>query len=148
MIRRTFDWEDVARQTDKYKYAMPCFWPPDWVASENNYALIDEHDNIGLLDYQRPGVYEPHLYFESRGREAIDVARDMIDWTFDNTPARRLEGQTPILCKGAWYVVRKIGFKRTGIVFTEWGPMHGSVMTKELWNELRKKNEESPNTTD
>lgn len=135
-IRRTFNPEDIDRQTRKCMEDLPCFWPPDWVACPLNYALIDNHDNIGLLDYQQPGVYEPHLYFSDRGREALDRATAMIAWTFDNTDALELQGKTPILCKGAWYIVRKIGFKRTVMHYTEFGPMYGSIMTREMWRKI------------
>ena len=134
-IRRTFDPEDVDRQTRKCMEDLPCFWPADWVAYEKNYALIDDHDNIGLLDYKAPGIYEPHLYFSDRGREALARATAMIAWTFDNTDAKELRGQTPILCKGAWWLVRKIGFKRTGLIQTDFSPAYASVMTREMWEE-------------
>ena len=133
-IRRTFNPEDIDRQTRPVMESLPCFWPPDWVASENNWALIDDHGNIGLLDYQRPGVYEPHLYFSDRGREALDRAKAMIAWVFDNTDAQELRGKTPILKRGAWWVVRMIGFKRTGMGHTEYCPVYESIMTRDMWH--------------
>jgi hypothetical protein len=33
---------------------LPCFWPEDWVSSPLNYALIDNHGNIGLLVCMSP----------------------------------------------------------------------------------------------
>lgn len=136
-VRRTSDPEDVDRQTRKCMESLPCFWPPDWIASPRNYALIDDHDNIGLLDYKSSGIYEPHLYFSDRGNEALARATAMIAWTFDNTDVEELQGETPILCKGAWWVVRKIGFKRTGLIRNEYGPMLCSLMTREMWQEIK-----------
>jgi len=48
-IRRTFAAADVAAQTDKAMLDLPCFWPEDWVAAEQNYAIIDNDGNIALL---------------------------------------------------------------------------------------------------
>lgn len=118
---------------------LPCFWPADWVASEKNYAFIDDHGNIGLLDWKSPGVYEPHLYFSDRGGEALARATAMIAYTFAETDAQVLNGHTPILCKGAWYIVRKIGFKRVGLVTTDFGPEYVSVMTRSMWDEILQK---------
>ena len=146
-IRRTFNPEDIDRQTRPVMESLPCFWPPDWVASENNWALIDDHGNIGLLDYQRPGVYEPHLYFSDRGREALDRAKAMIAWVFDNTDAQELRGKTPILKRGAWWVVRMIGFKRTGMGHTEYCPVYESVMTREMWDKGKRFGQEQPAAT-
>lgn len=141
-IRRTWDWQDVDNQTRKYMHELPCFWPEDWVSSPLNWALIDDHGNLGLLDYQHPillsgeygSAYEPHYYFNDRGGEALRRAKAMIRFVFDKTDALSLIGKTPILKKGAWYIVRMIGFKRTRLLQTEHGPMIESIMTKEMWN--------------
>lgn len=117
---------------------LPCFWPPDWVSDERNYALVDDHGNVGLLDYVSEGVYEPHLYFTDRGMEALNRAKEMITWVFQNTKAVRLNGQTPILQKGAWWLARKLQFQKLGTAQSEWGPMRLSCMTRERWEELIK----------
>jgi hypothetical protein len=83
-------------------------------------------------------VYEPHLYFSDRGREAIDRARSMIEWVFLNTPALELHGKTPIMCRGAWYVARQCGFKRLKIIQTDYSPMYLSILTRGMWLENRK----------
>lgn len=134
-IRRTFDPEDVARQTDKHMHKLPCFWPPDWVASEKNYALIDDHNNIGLMDYYRPFIYETHIYFEDRGKEALARLKGMIAWAFLNTDAKVLVGKTPVLEKGAWMLTRLSGMKKVGMIDTAFGPMHMSALTKEQWRQ-------------
>lgn len=135
-IRRTFDPADVARQTDKHMYKLPCFWPESWVKDEKNYALIDDHNNVGLMDYYRPYIYEVHIYFEDRGGEALERLKGMRDWVFQNTDAGALVGKTPVLEKGAWLLTRLAGFKRIGMVETSFGPMHHSLLTKEEWQKI------------
>lgn len=141
-IRRTFNAEEVDAQTRKHMHELPCFWPESWVSSEKNFAFIDDHGNIGLLDYQGPGLYEPHLYFSDRGREAMNRAEAMIDWTFQTTPAKTLIGKTPILCKGAWFIVRWLGFQRLGVIETDFSPCYLSRMTKEMWDNREKGRQE------
>jgi hypothetical protein len=135
-IRRTFDPTDVSRQTDKHMHKLLCFWPDDWVGSDKNYALIDDHDNIGLMDYSRPYVYEVHIYFTDRGAEALARLKAMRDWVFENTDAVLLVGKTPVLEKGAWLLTRLAGFKRIGLIDTTWGPMHMSTLSKDDWRGL------------
>ncbi len=137
-IRRTFDPEDVARQTNKHMEKLPCFWPDDWVASDKNYALIDDHNNIGLMDYYKPGIYEVHIYFEDRGKEALDRLKGMRDWVFHNTDATVLVGKTPVLEKGAWLLTRLAGFTRVGTIETRFCPMFMSTLSKEDWQKLCK----------
>lgn len=134
-IRRTFDPSEVAQQTDKHMWKLPCFWPPDWVGSDKNYALIDDHNNVGLMDYYRPFIYETHIYFEDRGGEALRRVKAMIGWAFENTDALMLVGKTPVLEKGAWLLTRMSGMKRISTIDTAWGPMHMSALTKEEWYE-------------
>lgn len=138
-IRRTFDPADVARQTDKHMGELLCFWPPDWVGSELNYAIVDNHGNISLLDYVTPRIYEVHIYYEDKGREAFDRARAMLDWIFAETPALMLVGKTPVLHKAAWFFARKLGFKRTAVIDTAFGPMYMSTLAKDQWNDSKVK---------
>lgn len=132
-IRRTFEPQDIHRQTSKHMAKLPCFWPDDWVGCHLNYALIDDHDNIGLMDYVKPGVYEVHIYFEDRGGEALARLKAMRDWVFTETPALQLIGKTPVLERGAWLLIRLAGFRRVGMADTRFGPMHLSQLTKEMW---------------
>lgn len=136
-VRQTKDWEDVDRQTRKFINSLPCFWPVDWVSDSRNYALIDDRENIGLFDYN-PSGYEGHMYFNSRGKEAIASASEMIQWFFDNTQETEIIGKTPILCKGAWMLARKLGFKRIGVIAGEFGPMYHSRLTKSEWDNRSK----------
>ncbi len=136
-IRRTFEPEDVARQTDKHMHKLPCFWPPDWVQCDKNYAIIDDHGNVGLMDYYRPHIYEVHIYFEDRGKEALLRLKGMRDWVFQNTDANALVGKTPVMEKGAWLLTRLAGFKRVGMLETLWGPMHHSLLTRKEWECLK-----------
>jgi len=114
---------------------LPCFWPPDWVSDTRNYAITDARGNIGLLDYVKEGVYEPHFYFEDRGARALSTAKAMLQWVFENTAATELRGKTPILQKGAWWITRRVGFVPCGIEASEWGPLRLSYMTRELWEQ-------------
>lgn len=130
-IRRTFAAADVAAQTDKAMLDLPCFWPEDWVKAEQHYSIRDEAGNISLLEYVSPGVYHPHIYFSARGREALDIAKEMLHWAFIMTPAEVMIGETPILAKNAWWLVRQLGFKPQGLAASEWGPLRLSRLTKQ-----------------
>lgn len=144
-IRRTFDPADVAQQTDKHMHKMMCFWPPSWIEDRRNWALIDDHNNVGLMDYYKPFIYEVHIYFEDRGAEALARLKGLRDWTFENTDAALLVGKTPVLEKGAWLLTRLAGFKRTGNIDTAWGPMHMSTLSKEDWIKIKMIEKENEN---
>lgn len=139
---RTHDAADVDYQTRKVMDTLLHFCPEVWIADPRNIAVKDDHGNIGLLDYVAPQIYEPHLYFEDRGKEALDRAKKMLTWVFENTDALELHGFTPIYQKGAWLFVRKIGFKRLGLVEGGHCPCYASLMTKEMWREFYANNDE------
>lgn len=134
-VRRTYDWEDIHNQTKKYMQDLPCFWPEDWVSSDKNIALTNDVGDIGMYDYQPTG-YEAHLYYTSRGRQALDVAVEMVQWFFDNTTEDVIFGETPILHKAAWLLARKTGFQRVSIIRQDHGPMYRSIMTRYRWETL------------
>lgn len=79
------------------------------LAMEPNVILQDGED-VALFEYEAPGVYVGHYLFESRGKKAIAVARQMLA----ELNADVIIGFTPIDNLGALWMTRHLGFKSRG----------------------------------
>lgn len=104
------------------------------LAHPDQYVLL--HDGRGaasIFEWSAPGVWQGHSMFlpQSRGKEGIQSAREMLDWMFDHG-ARMLWGQTPLDNRAAQMFNRLIGFKSKGTgVHHVSGPVRYFVLERE-----------------
>lgn len=123
---------ECRKVTDKY----PDYFSFDaeaWFSDADNYALI-EGDNIAFGEYKSPGVYWVHFCFDAaRGREAIQLTKDMFDEFCRACPVRTAIGLIEVNNKKARWLIRQVGFKSLGEVMTENGlcEMFYSTSTKD-----------------
>lgn len=95
-------------------------WRPDagdaaqWLAQPRNFALADGGD-LGMFTARGewPGPLEGHVFFASRGRRALEVARTMLGRAFDYG-ATEILGETPARYRDAVIFARLLGFERVG----------------------------------
>ncbi len=85
-----------------------------WLAEPRNVVLWDGA-NVALFLWRWIGVYEGHVQFEARGREAIDLAGQMLG-------LMRGAGAAVIIAvtsqpAAAWFL-RQIGFTSYGLIPT------------------------------
>ena|SRR5690349_4767935 len=101
-----------------------------WLEDDRNIMAVDGKDT-GLATYNYPGVYSVHWFFKSRGRDALNQARAMLDWLFQNSDAKAVRGLTKEHIKAARWLARQIGFTSYGIIEFADGPYELFCMTKE-----------------
>lgn len=129
-MRRLTDPTECRRVTDKHPQYFT-FDVEDWFSKENNYALI-EGDNIAFGEYKRPGVYWVHFCFDtSRGREAIQLTKDMFKEFCRVCPVQTAIGLIEVNNRKAKWLIRQVGFKSLGEVMTENGLCEMFYSTKE-----------------
>lgn len=91
------------------------FDPFNWIMFDKNIALTDGKGNYSLYEYVEDGVYDGHMFFKTaRGKEALEVGKEMLDHLFSNYEVDILRGFTPMSKKGALWVARNLGFKDVG----------------------------------
>jgi hypothetical protein len=104
-----------------------------WLDDENNIMLI-ENDDVGLATFEYFGLYTVHWFYESRGRDAIGVAKRMIKWMFDNTGCQVIRGLTPIDIKPARWLAKHVGLKSYGTVSFADETCELMMTTKDTFN--------------
>jgi hypothetical protein len=103
--------------------------------------MLVSDDDIGLATYEYPGMYTVHWFFVSRGRKAINLAKDMFDYMFKHHEAKALRGLTPEDKKAARWASRQTGMKSYGLVPNEKGKLHELfIITKEDFYKERETN--------
>jgi hypothetical protein len=138
MITRSFDPTVMEKAFAPYeRYHSPLMDFSAWVENLNNRMYVNEQGDVGLATFEYSGVYNVHWFFQSRGKEAIKVAKAMIDRLFKDTDAKIVRGLTPVDVKAARFLAKHVGFTSYGLVECpeDDGPNEGvcelMLMTKE-----------------
>lgn len=107
-----------------------------WIEDDRNIAL-QEGDNYGVFEFNRPHVYTGHYFFGSaRGKEAIRLSKDILDSVFNDYDAEVIQGLTPSHHKGALWLNRQLGFTNYGVTDTVAGEHQIFILTKADWRGL------------
>lgn len=112
-VRRDFDLLKSA--TEELRYMVPLEILDQWWANPRNLMFV-EGENVGLATYEYPGVYTVHWYFKARGREAINLAKEMVANLFENYGAESIRGVVRTNLKASRWAARQVGMKSYGIV--------------------------------
>lgn len=107
------------------------------LSKEDNLMFISGR-NAGLAIYDAPGIYTVHWYYEARGREAINLGKDMIGLLFANHDAKLLRGLIKTKLKASRWACRQLGFKSYGtIMFPENDENEFFCMTKLEYDTMK-----------
>lgn len=112
------------------KYVPSGFKIEDWVKDGN--IVLRFQDNLTLFEKESEGVFIGHYFFNSaKGKEAIRLSNNCLDYMFNIKKAKLIKGLTPIDNKPARWMSRKIGFKSCGFADTKNGVCEIFYKTKE-----------------
>jgi len=81
-----------------------------WLKDGNNVMLVSGED-VGCATYEYPGVYTVHWFYKSRGRAALNLAREMLHEMFTNYGMETARGLTPETIPQAIRLAKYMGFK-------------------------------------
>lgn len=96
------------------------------VGDRRNVCLTNGTD-LAIFAWRGPGVFEGHLEFKSRGRQAIRVGKAMLA-EMPHFGARMIWGPTPVQLKNVRWFQRQLGFVSHGIMETPEGDCELFVM--------------------
>jgi hypothetical protein len=108
-----------------------------WLNTAGNVPVVLGHPDapdVALFDAHGDGVYEVHFLFHSRGRAAIDSARESFRRMFEDYGADMIMGLVPEIRPDVKLLARWIGGKLVGQRNTENGPCQLFVLSKEMWS--------------
>lgn len=101
------------------------FKPAAWLEA-GNIALRVGND-LAMFEDLGDGVYLAHVWFASRGKEAIEAARSILEEMFARG-ATAICGETPASRRDALLFVRKLGFRPRGEAMRPQGRVIVSVL--------------------
>lgn len=133
---RTYDVDKIVEAVSQYADKIVDFYPYEWVLDKANIALINDKGDVALFQLLRPEVYYGHYFFFSRGREAVNVAKDFLREAFTEHPVKVIQGLTPLVNLGARWMNRQLGFKSQGVTPTIADTCEIVIMTKQDWETL------------
>lgn len=105
--------------------------PAAWLLEPRNIILI-EGDNVALFLWRWVGIYEGHVLFRCRGKEALALGREMLDLMFDAGAGMILALANYRLPEAAWFL-RRLGFTSRGLVQTVEGPSEMFQLEAGQW---------------
>lgn len=136
-IFRTFSSELIDLITKPYQDKMKGFIPSSWLENKNNIALTDG-TNLALFEKSSDDIYTGHYFFKVRGREALQIADQMLEFFFENTNINIIRGLTPLTKLGARWLSRQLGFKGMGVIDADTNdPCELFILTRDSWNERK-----------
>jgi hypothetical protein len=95
------------------------------LVSDRRNVCLSNGSDLAIFAWRGPGIYEGHLEFKSRGREAIRVGKAMLAEMRD---ARMIWGPTPVGLRHVRWFQRQLGFVSHGIMATPEGDCELFVM--------------------
>jgi len=90
-----------------------------WLSDIRNVAML-EGDDLALFDYVAPGIYSIHLFFRSRGKEAVEAGKAITRRMFDHG-AKMIVGHVPAINRKAGVIARMAGYHFAGTRETPYG---------------------------
>lgn len=102
----------------------------EWLEDTKN-VMLREEDSTGIFAYEYPGLYTGHYFFRVKGREAINLAKRMLDEMFSTYSAQTIRGMTKTDNRPALWITRQLGFKSYGRIETKNGEHELFILNKE-----------------
>lgn len=105
----------------------------DWLASEGNVPVTFGNGDIALFDDEGDNIFEGHFLFVSRGREALQHAREAIRAMFADHGATLIFGLAPDFRRDVKLMARWLGFKSAGLRDTSEGRCELFVLSNVMF---------------
>lgn len=111
----------------------------DWLAFEGNVSVMTDDGDITLFDNEGEGVYGIHVLYQSRGRKAIERAKEAIATMFREHGASLIIGMVPDFRADVKWLARQAGMRCAGYRYASEGPGLGQtkfelfVLSKFQW---------------
>lgn len=114
---RTYDTKLLADAVEDLIHGQLYFDVVEWVSSPKNIAVVNSIGDMAIFEHSGNGLVNAHYYFKSRGRQAIQVARNFLNEIFnDPYEVQVVRGFTPLTNLGARWVSRQIGCTSHGVL--------------------------------
>lgn len=104
-----------------------------WLARPGNVPITFENGDVALFDAEGDGTYEVHFLFESRGRTAIEHARESFRQMFTEHGAELIFGLVPNFRRDVKLLARWAGGKSRGLRHTANGVCELFVLSNAMW---------------
>lgn len=94
----------------------------DWLAFPGNVSVTTDDGDITLFDNERNGVYSIHVLYRSRGRKAVERAKEAIRTMFVEHGAVLIMGMVPAFRRDVKWLARQVGMRSAGYRYASEGP--------------------------
>lgn len=115
MIKRVFNLPLLLQSIEGSSFEGQTELFTNWFNLPNNIMLA-EGDNVGLATFELPGIYGVHWFFKVRGRNALNLGRDMLEHLFTNYDARIVRGVILEDNRASRWAARQVGYTSHGIM--------------------------------
>lgn len=104
-----------------------------WVSRSGNVPITFDNGDVALFDDEGDGTYEVHFLFQSRGKLAIQHAKEAFRQMFTEHGAEFIFGLTPVELRHARIFNRLIGGKSAGLRSTRHGVCELFTLSNAMW---------------
>lgn len=103
------------------------FDPVEWLAKPGHIALRIGND-LGMAERLTDNAFAIHVWFESRGKTAMENARAMLDMLRDDYGAKFAYCEPDAWRRDLLWFVRRVGFRPVRKAMRAWGEIQSSVL--------------------
>lgn len=130
MLTERKDLNLLIKATEPVRHISPVEDLETWFESPDNVMLVDG-DSVGLGTLEYPGLYNIHWFYTVRGRQALNLGRDMIRYLFEHKDAKAVRGWIRTDLRASLWAARQIGLKSLGVIEDHKGRNELFFMTKD-----------------
>lgn len=106
-----------------------------WLSTPGNVAITIDGD-VTLFDDEGDKIYQVHVLFQSRGRTAINHAKEAFRRMFDDHEAKMIFAMVPDFRREVKLLARWVGCKSAGLRQTSEGLCELFVMSSIMWKKV------------
>lgn len=92
------------------------------VLAEPLHVCLMDGESGAFFMWRGPGIYEAHVFFAVRGKEAISLARALLAKMMIEYGAKLFWTVVPIADRKAKLFIRSLGWKSRGVLEMRYGP--------------------------